>query len=109
LTDRAAIEARLDAVGEFVDGHALRRDLRERLGETSDLHRLSARAGTGRAPPRDLAAAARTLRLLPPIRAKLVECKATLLRELERYLDACPELSKALDAALADNPPSDPR
>ena len=109
LTDRAAIEARLDAVGEFVEGRALRRELRERLEEASDLHRLGARAATGRASPRDLAAVARTLRLLPPIRAKLRDCRAQLLRELERFLEACPELSQALTAALADAPPSDVR
>ena len=108
LTDRAAIEARLDAVGEFVEAHTLRRDLREQLEQASDLHRLSARAGTCRASPRDLAAIARTLRLLPSIRAGLAERKAALLRELEKHLDVCPELTQALERALADNPPADP-
>jgi DNA mismatch repair protein MutS len=109
LTDRAAVEARLDAVGEFVQEHVLRKDLRESLGEAADLHRLSARAGTGRASPRDLAAVARTLRLLPAVRAKLADRKARLLRELERLLETCPELSASLQAALASNPPADPR
>ena len=40
-----------------------------RLYSSADLHRLSARAGTGRASPRDLANVARTLRLLPEMRA----------------------------------------
>jgi DNA mismatch repair protein MutS len=109
LTDRAAIEARLDAVGEFVEAHALRRDLREQLEQVTDLHRISAKAGAGRATPRDLAAIARTLRLLPPIRAALGQRKATLLRELEKHLDVCPELCEALERALAENPPADPR
>src|SRR5204862_4101493 len=63
LTDRTAIEARLDAVGEFVEAPARRRDLRDCLGRVADLHRLSTRASTGRASPRELAAVARTLRL----------------------------------------------
>jgi len=109
LTDRAAIEARLDAVGEFVAGHALRQELRQRLEQVSDLHRLSARACTGKASPRDLAAVARTLRLLPTIRTRLAGCQAGLLRELERHLETCPELSKTLDSALAEDPPANPQ
>jgi DNA mismatch repair protein MutS len=109
LTDRAAIEARLDAVGEFVEGHGLRRDLRGRLEQVADLNRLSGRAGTGRATPRDLAAVCRTLRLLPDLRAALAGCKAKLLRELDRHLDPCPELAKALERALAEDAPADAR
>jgi DNA mismatch repair protein MutS len=109
LTDRATIEARLDAVAEFVEAHALRQELRDCLRQESDLHRLSARAGTGRASPRDLAAVARTLSLLPDVRANLAGCRAGLLRELLRHLELCPELSEALAVALATDPPADPR
>src|SRR5262249_21337488 len=106
LTDRLTIEARLDAVADLIEAHSLRQELRNSLEQVSDLHRLSGRAGTGRASPRDLAAVARTLRLLPAIRARLRDCKANLLRELEQYLETCPELCQALDAALADDPPA---
>jgi len=109
LTDRKAIEARLDAVGELVEAQGVRRELRDRLKEASDLHRLSARAGTGRASPRDLAAIARTLRLLPVIKGKLQDCRAGLLRELLQFLEPCPELAKTLDAALAEDPPANAR
>jgi DNA mismatch repair protein MutS len=109
LTDRAGIEARLDAVGELVEKHARRHDLRGRLGRVADLHRLSARAGTGRASPRDLAALARTLGLLPEVKVALADCGAKLLRELERLLDTCPELGKLLEAALAEDAPADVR
>jgi DNA mismatch repair protein MutS len=109
LTDRAAIETRLDGVAEFVEDHALRRELRVTLDQVADLSRLGARAGTGRASPRDLAAVARTLRLLPDVRTTLASRRAGLLRELERYLKTCPELAEALGAALAQDPPADPR
>jgi DNA mismatch repair protein MutS len=109
LTDRAAIEARLDAVAELVEGHALRHELRGWLKEAADLHRLGARAVAGRASPRDLAALARTLRLLPEVRGRLAERSARLLRELERHLETCPELCELLEAGLADDPPADPR
>jgi DNA mismatch repair protein MutS len=109
LTERVAIDGRLDAVAEFVDNHTLRQELRERLREAADLHRLSTRASTGRAAPRDLAAVARTLRLLPEIRSRLGGCRSKLLRDLERFLETCPELCRTLEAALTPNPPADPR
>src|SRR5262249_33445251 len=96
LTDRPAIEARLDAVGELVEAGSVRSALRALLKQAADLHRLSARAGTGRASPRDLAAVARTLRLLPAARDRLGGCQARLLRDLGRYLEPCPALDEAL-------------
>jgi DNA mismatch repair protein MutS len=109
LTDLASINARLDAVAELVEGAVMRRSLRDSLREVSDLHRLGARASAGRASPRDLAAVARTLRLLPEFHTRLGSSRASLLRELARHLDTCPELRQLLDEALADNPPADPR
>ncbi len=109
LTERAAIEMRLDAVAELAESHTLRRELRTSLESVSDLHRLSARAATGRASPRDLAAIARTLRQLPEVRGHLAGCRAKLLRELERFLDTCPDLARTLDTALVDSPPADVR
>jgi DNA mismatch repair protein MutS len=105
LVDRIAIEGRLDAVGELVESHTARGELREMLKHVSDLHRLAARAGTGRASPRDLAAVARTLRLLPQARTVLSGCQARLLRDLDRHLDGCPELLESL-AALAEDAPA---
>jgi DNA mismatch repair protein MutS len=107
LTERAAIEARLDAVAELATAADLRRDLRDHLGQAADLHRLSTRASTGRASPRDLANVARTLRLLPGIQKALADSKASLLRELQRHLDPCADLRDALAAALPNDPSTD--
>jgi DNA mismatch repair protein MutS len=109
LADRAAIETRLNAVAELREDHQLRRQLRDHLGEGYDLQRLTARSSTGRASPRDLAAIDRTLRLLPPIKAKMTARRAALLRELESHLELCPELREMLDSALVDDPPLSPR
>src|SRR5437660_2004913 len=87
LAERPAIEARLDAVEELKDDHGLRQDLRAGLAEAFDLQRLSARASTGRAAPRDLAAVSQTLRLLPRIKAKVTARRARLLCELETRLE----------------------
>jgi DNA mismatch repair protein MutS len=105
LADRAAIEARLDAVGELKDDHGLREEVRAVLRDAYDLQRLTARASTGRASPRDLAGVARTLALLPRLKAKVTARRSALLRELEGRLELCPDLREALETALTDDPP----
>lgn len=105
LTDKSAIEGRHDAVAEMLADHAMRQELRAALSEAFDLQRLTARVSTARATPRDLGAVARTLRLLPRLKAKVAGRKATLLRELEGRLELCPDLRELLDRALVDDPP----
>jgi DNA mismatch repair protein MutS len=105
LAEKHAIETRHDAVAELAGDATLRRELRELLSEVLDLQRLSARVGTDRATPRDLGAVARTLRLLPRLKARVTARKASLLRELETRLELCPDLREALDAALVEDPP----
>ena len=109
LADRPAIEARLDAVEELTQQIALRAELRKALADVRDLQRLTARVSTGRASPRDLGAIARTLRLLPHVKAKLAARRSGLLQELEGNLELCAELRATLDAALMDELPLNPR
>jgi DNA mismatch repair protein MutS len=105
LTVPEAIAARHEAVAELLRDAALRSDLRQALGEAHDLERLSARVGTGRATPRDLVALARTLGLLPRIKARLTARTAQRLRDLEAGLELCPEVRREIEAALVDTPP----
>ncbi|HUR54335.1 MAG TPA: DNA mismatch repair protein MutS, partial [Gemmataceae bacterium] len=105
LTDIGAINSRLDAVEELLKDHALRGHLREQLEACGDIQRLTTRASTARASPKDLAAIARTLRVLPKVKAKLVGRKAPLLIDLEKRLELCPELRDLLDKSLSDDPP----
>ena len=80
-------------------------ELRELLGEAYDLERLAARVATGRATPRDLAALARTLALLPKVKARLTARRSHRLTQLEAALELCPEVRSAIEAALVDDPP----
>jgi DNA mismatch repair protein MutS len=105
LTRPEAINERLDAVAELFRDSTLRSDLRQALGETHDLERLSARVGTGRATPRDLVALARTLALLPRIKARLTARSARRLCDLEAALELCPEVRTEIESALVDAPP----
>jgi DNA mismatch repair protein MutS len=105
LAGRPGIEARLDSVAELRGEQPLRQDLQGLLGEFPDLQRLTGRVSTARASPRDLAAVARALRLVPRLKAKITARRAPLLRDLESRLELCVDLREALDAALADDPP----
>jgi len=109
LAERTAIEARLDAVEELRDEHGLRTELRAALGEAFDIQRLTTRASTGRAAPRDLAGVRDTLRLLPRVKAKVTARRSRLLGDLEGRLELCPDLRELLDGALVDQPPIHPR
>jgi len=105
LTEPSKIERRLDAVQELHDDSMFCRDLRDQLREGYDLQRLTARVATGRCSPRDLSCLARTLALLPKLKAKLSGRKAALLADLEGRLDLCPEIRSDIEAALVDEPP----
>jgi len=109
LTELDAIGARHSAVAELVADGALRSDLRASLGRASDLERLSGRVGTGRASPRDLVALAKTLGLLPKVKARLTARHARLLAELEGSLELLPEVRESIEAALVDDPPATPK
>ena len=109
LTDHDAIGARHAAVAELAADGALRADLRATLARAGDLERLSARAGTGRASPRDLVALAKTLALLPKIKARLTARTSRLLAALEGELELLPEVRESIEAALVDDPPHTPK
>jgi DNA mismatch repair protein MutS len=109
LAERPRIEARLEAVAELLDDTAVRDELQQALRQSLDLQRLTARVSTGRASPRDLAAVARTLKLLPRVKAAVSGRSCRLLRDLESRLDPCPDLREVLEQALADDPPISPR
>ena len=105
LTSTELINERLEAVEELFNQSALRGDLRSLLGQSYDLERLAGRIGTGRATPRDLVALAKTLGILPKLKARLTARVAKRLNQLEGALELCPEIRAEIDAALWDDPP----
>jgi len=105
LTDPARINLRLDAVQELTGDTMFCRDLRDQLQQAYDLQRLTARVATGRCSPRDLSCLARTLALLPKLKAKLSGRASERLAALESKLDLCPEIRSDIESALIDEPP----
>jgi DNA mismatch repair protein MutS len=105
LTSSELILERQDAVLELHGNSALRGDVRSLLGQSYDLERLAARVGTGRATPRDLVALAKTLAILPQLKARLTARTSKRLNQLEAALELCPEIRAEIEAALHDDPP----
>jgi DNA mismatch repair protein MutS len=105
LTNAAAIDERLDAVEELTQDAVLTRDVRDELERAYDLERLTARVATARAGPRDLACLAKTLSLLPKLKARLSARRSPRLVQLEAQLDLCADVRSEIEQALADEPP----
>ncbi len=105
LLDLKPINDRLDAVEELTQNLPLNRDLRDELSKVYDLQRLTAKVATLRASPRDLSCLARTLALLPKLKAQLAGRKSDQLQLLEADLDLCAEVRADVETALADDPP----
>ena len=111
LTDRAAIERRLDLVQLFVERPTVRERVREALKRTPDIERALTRLSVGRGGPRDLAALRDGLDSGEALAAMLgaePEALAPPPAPLGEILAACSNhrpLIDALAAALADEPP----
>jgi DNA mismatch repair protein MutS len=115
LVDRAAIEARLDAVGALAADSLARSALREALDGVRDVERLTAKAAAARATPRELRALGDSLARLPGVRAALervtagdgpgARTGAGRLGGLLGAWDDCAELAAEITRTLVERPP----
>jgi DNA mismatch repair protein MutS len=103
--ERAAIEARLDAVEWLARATVQRTKLRETLAAMLDVERLLSKVTMGTASPRDLLGLGRTLKKIPALRPPL-EKAAGELAALRDTLDEVPEAADLILAAIADEPPA---
>ena len=109
LTEVKSISARHESVDEFFAESSLTKSLRDALRPTYDMQRLLARVMTGRATPRDLSFVARTLSVLPKLKAKLSGRQASRLQTLESRIDLCADVRGKLEAALQEDCPLNSR
>ena len=101
LARSADVNARLDAVGAFVDDRAALAGQRALLSGVRDLERLVQKVDAGRANPRDLKGLATSLRPIPNLKAKL----PPQLSALDVRLLPQQDLVDLIDRAIADDPP----
>lgn len=99
------IEARQDAIQEFLSRYIDREELREYLAPIYDMERLMGRITLGSANARDMLAFGSSIAALPPIKDLLQSFSAPLLRDFSQSLDDLKDLSALLARAIADDPP----
>ncbi len=99
LSDPAAITARLDAVGWFLERRDIRRALRNDLKGAPDLARALSRLALGRGGPRDLAALRDGLARAATVLADLVKAGEPLSGHPSEVAAACEALTLSDDAA----------
>ncbi len=106
LQEIDAIETRLQCVQELVSDSLTREEIRHQLGRLSDLERLTSRAATGVASPRDLAALRQSLMVLPEIHSAMQPLQSPRLQELRETIRGLPDLAGFLARAIVDDPPA---
>lgn len=105
LTDLDTINQRYDAVDEIINDLSFMQEVRELLDDAYDLQRLTARCATRRASPKDLSFLARTLSILPKLKARLADRKSGLLQKIESEFDLCADVRAEIETSLVDEPP----
>jgi DNA mismatch repair protein MutS len=112
LTDRARIDARLDAVDALVRDAIARDTLREALDGVRDVERLAAKVAANRATPRELHALGASLGRLPRVEGVVRGLAPAsgdgarhALHELLAQWESCTDLSADIGAALVERPP----
>jgi DNA mismatch repair protein MutS len=108
LTDPAAINRRLDAVGYFLEEERLRGDLRARLRSAPDIARAMSRLSLDRGGPRDLAALRDGLAVARLAAQRLAEQpipSAIIVAAAGRLARMTPALEQALADTLSDDLP----
>jgi len=100
LTDRAAIEERLDAVEAFVTRTTLRMQTLALLAGFGDMERLTARARQEAATPRELLALRDALHAVPTLIHVLHDADSPALDALAARLDPCTNVADLISRAV---------
>jgi DNA mismatch repair protein MutS len=111
LTDRSAIEGRLNTVALFADDPIGRESVRDALDGVRDIERLASKAAAGRGTPRDLRALGDSIGRLPALHHALENLSAgwtgseSPIGSLMKSWDMCAEISADIVATIVENPP----
>jgi DNA mismatch repair protein MutS len=106
LQDLAAINARMDAVGEAAADLRRRESLRRSMEGVLDLERLLGRVALDSAGPREVVALGATLARLPGVRGAVADFVAERWQWLAGALDTLNDLQEMIARALVEEPPA---
>ena len=109
LTDRMAIEERLEAVALLVADGSDRLTLRSALDGVRDVERLGTKVASGRASPRELGALGSSLARLPEVESIVRQLRrsgpSVLLDRLLGEWDDCAAEAQAIRSTIVERPP----
>jgi DNA mismatch repair protein MutS len=108
LTERAAIEARLDAVTTLASDVVTREAMRAAIDDVRDVERLAAKAAAGRSTPRELRALGDSLCALPAVAEALhraARAGAGRLGDILAKWDDAAEIASRICSSLVERPP----
>ena len=105
LTEKSAIEARLDAVSAFAGDALAREAMRTALDGVRDVERLAAKVAARRITPRELRALGDSLGRLPEVEQAARRIAGDALRGMLQRWDGCEALGEDICAVLVDRPP----
>lgn len=103
LLDIDNLNRRLDLVEQFFRNALLRAEIRKTLKGFPDLERLTNRALSGSASPRDLDNIGRCLSIIPHLQLLLKEVSG--LDEVSKGLDPCPQTAELIKRAIVEDAP----
>jgi DNA mismatch repair protein MutS len=106
LTERRAVDARLEAVAMLNVDSVSREALRNAVDDVRDIERLAAKAASGRSTPRELRALGDSLTALPAVARALHRIATTgRLAEMLASWDDAAELASEICSTLVERPP----
>ena len=106
LLNENEIQERLDAVEELKTEINRQEELREALGNMSDIERLITRISLGSVNGRDLHSLKDSLTLLPDVKVQLDSCSSQLLTELNTELNPMTPLVELIENGIHPDPPA---
>ncbi len=106
LRDTDKINERLCAVESMKDDPVGLAELSEILSGVRDIQRIAARLNVGSANPRDMAALARSLEIIPAVKEVLACFDAPRLEFIRNSIPVLPELVGQINRTIVDYPPA---
>ena len=105
LLSPAKITLRQNAVEELFNNRPLLDGITESLTGIFDLERIMTRVVYGSVNGKDLRALWSALTRLPQLKTLVAPCEATMLRDIEKRIDALEDVCTLIDRAIVEEPP----
>ncbi|WP_413532540.1 DNA mismatch repair protein MutS [Empedobacter brevis] len=105
LKDLKSIQRRQNIVEYFYKFGDLRYDLREKLGQLTDLERLAAKVSTGKITPRQLQQLAQSLKISEEIKSVAEQSNIKEVSDLFSRIEPIEDLTQKIFDTLSDEPP----